>query len=201
MKPRIGRRPQVVASLDRSSSVRGAKPGVASGSVGIVGAAAGAWGLTRAPGVADLVGCVGSVRSPAGQPSWVCSVRVFAADRRLWWSAMPGIGKTRLAAECAAEFEADGWLVVSASCLPLAEQLPLLPVVDGLRQLHLCRGGRPAGGLLAGLSPLRSGRHRQAGAGADVGVDGNGWPGSGRGSVCSPPCCSAGGRSTSGDRC
>ena len=53
----------------------------------------------------------------------------------------PGIGKTRLAAECAAEFEADGWLVVSASCLPLAEQLPLLPVVDGLRQLHLVEGG------------------------------------------------------------
>lgn len=47
----------------------------------------------------------------------------------------PGIGKTRLAAECAAQFEAAGWLVVSAPCLPLAEQLPLLPVVDGLRQL------------------------------------------------------------------
>ena len=52
-----------------------------------------------------------------------------------------GIGKTRLAGVCATEFGADGWLVVSASCLPLAEQLPLLPVVDGLRQLHLVEGG------------------------------------------------------------
>ncbi|HEY5783180.1 MAG TPA: AAA family ATPase, partial [Microlunatus sp.] len=52
-----------------------------------------------------------------------------------------GIGKTRLAAECAAEFDAIGWLAVSASCLPLTEQLPLLPVVDGLRQLHLVEGG------------------------------------------------------------
>ncbi len=34
-----------------------------------------------------------------------------------------------------------GWLAVSASCLPLTEQLPLLPVVDGLRQLHLVEGG------------------------------------------------------------
>jgi hypothetical protein len=41
---------------------------------------AGAWGLTRAPGVDDLMACVGSVRSPAGQPSWVCSVKAFAAD-------------------------------------------------------------------------------------------------------------------------
>jgi len=47
-----------------------------------------------------------------------------------------GIGKTRLVAECGAELEAEGWLVVSASCLALAEQLPLLPIVDGLRQLH-----------------------------------------------------------------
>ena len=53
----------------------------------------------------------------------------------------PGIGKTRLAAECAAEFEADGWLVVSTSCLPLAEQLPLLPIVDGLRQLQAYEEG------------------------------------------------------------
>ena len=52
-----------------------------------------------------------------------------------------GIGKTRLAAECAADFEAEGWLVVSASCLPLAEQLPLLPVVNGLRQLNRVDGG------------------------------------------------------------
>ena len=52
-----------------------------------------------------------------------------------------GIGKTRIAGVCATEFGADGWLVVSASCLPLAEQLPLLPVVDGLRQLHLVEGG------------------------------------------------------------
>ncbi|HEY5848571.1 MAG TPA: AAA family ATPase, partial [Microlunatus sp.] len=52
-----------------------------------------------------------------------------------------GIGKTRLVAECAAGLEADGWLAVSASCLPLAEQLPLLPVVDVLRQLHLVEGG------------------------------------------------------------
>ena len=36
--------------------------------------------------------------------------------------------------------ETEGWLVVSASWLPLAEQLPLLPVVDGLRQLHLVEG-------------------------------------------------------------
>ena len=48
----------------------------------------------------------------------------------------PGIGKTRLVAECTAEFEGDGWLVVSTSCLPLAEDMPLLPVVDGLRQLQ-----------------------------------------------------------------
>ena len=53
----------------------------------------------------------------------------------------PGMGKTRLAAECAGEFEADGWLVVSAPCQPLAEQLPLLPVVDGLRQLQSLEQG------------------------------------------------------------
>ena len=58
----------------------------------------------------------------------------------------PGTGKTRLAAECAEELAAEGWLVVSASCLPLAEQLPLLPIVDGLRQLQ----GFEQGALLRG---------------------------------------------------
>ena len=65
----------------------------------------------------------------------------------------PGIGKTRLAAECAAEFEADGWLVVSASCLPLAEQLPLLPVVEGLRQLQGLEQGALLGDWLQECPP------------------------------------------------
>ena len=65
----------------------------------------------------------------------------------------PGIGKTRLVAECASEFEADGWLVVSASCLPLAEQLPLLPVVDGLRQLQGLEDGALLGDCLQECPP------------------------------------------------
>ena len=51
-----------------------------------------------------------------------------------------GIGKTRLVSECATGLQADGWLVMSASCLALAEQLPLLPIVDALRQLHRVEG-------------------------------------------------------------
>lgn len=65
--------------------------------------------------------------------------RLSLGVRKGWTTVVtgdPGIGKTRLVAECAAEFSAQGWLVVSAPCLPLAEQLPLLPVLDGLRQLH-----------------------------------------------------------------
>ena len=63
--------------------------------------------------------------------------------------------------------------MVSASCLPLAEQLPLLPVVDGLRQLQGLDRGALLRDCLQDCAPVRSGRHRQAGAGADVGVDGN----------------------------
>ncbi|HEX7211276.1 MAG TPA: ATP-binding protein, partial [Propionibacteriaceae bacterium] len=47
-----------------------------------------------------------------------------------------GIGKSRLAAEVCGRATADGWQLLSAGCLDLAEgSVPYLPLVDALRSL------------------------------------------------------------------
>ena len=103
--------------------------------------------MRRSLGLDARAGCCWS-----GVVRWVSSFTGRTAELgllchgvRSGWTTLvvgdAGIGKTRLVAECAAGFDADGWLVVSTSCLPLAEQLPLLPVVDGLRQLYSVDGG------------------------------------------------------------
>ena len=112
----------------------------------------GAWGLTRA-------GCCwsGGVRGISAFTGRTAQLGALRAGVRSGSTSLvvgdAGIGKSRLAAECAAEFNADGWLAVSASCLPLTEQLPLLPVVDGLRQLHLVEGGALLRGCLEDCPP------------------------------------------------
>ena len=131
---------------------------------------AGTWGLTGTPGVADLVSCVGSVRSPAGLPSRVCSVKAFAADRQHWWSATPASVRPGLTRSARPDSRpAVGWCVGVASAVRGAAAL-----AAGRGRVSAAasrQGGRPAGGLFAGLSPPCSGRHRQASAGADVAGD------------------------------
>jgi predicted ATPase len=47
-----------------------------------------------------------------------------------------GIGKSRLAAEVCGQATAEGWQVLSAGCVDLAEgSVPYLPLVDALRSL------------------------------------------------------------------
>ncbi len=46
-----------------------------------------------------------------------------------------GIGKTGLVTEAMGRVAADGAVVVGGGCLPMRETLPLLPVVDALREL------------------------------------------------------------------
>src|SRR5215472_8196764 len=53
-----------------------------------------------------------------------------------------GVGKTRFAGEGTRRAAADGLLSVWGGCLPLAEKLPLLPVVDALDELSRLNGGR-----------------------------------------------------------
>jgi DNA-binding CsgD family transcriptional regulator/tetratricopeptide (TPR) repeat protein len=53
-----------------------------------------------------------------------------------------GIGKTRLVTEALAQARAQGVLGVSVGCLPLADKLALLPVIDALRELARLGEGR-----------------------------------------------------------
>jgi predicted ATPase len=56
-------------------------------------------------------------------------------------TADAGGGTTRLVQELTARLEANGWSVWAAGCLPLAQRLPLLPVIEVLRQQHLDDSG------------------------------------------------------------
>jgi hypothetical protein len=91
-----------------------------------------------------------------------------------------GVGKTRFAGEGMRQAAADGLVSVWGRCLPLAEQLPLLPVGDALGELSWLDGG----GLLEaalGVVPeyVRVEVERllpQLGsAGTDMGGRGAGW--------------------------
>ena len=53
-----------------------------------------------------------------------------------------GVGKTRFAGEGMARAAAAGMVTVRGECLPLAGMLPLLPVVQALRELGEPEGGR-----------------------------------------------------------
>jgi DNA-binding CsgD family transcriptional regulator len=54
-----------------------------------------------------------------------------------------GIGKTRFVSEGLARAAHDGMLTISGGCLPLAQNLPLLPVADALGELTRLGGGLP----------------------------------------------------------
>lgn len=60
----------------------------------------------------------------------------------------PGIGKTRLALEGVTRLRERGRLAVMAACLPVACQLPLLPIVDALRDIYQHDGGATAAAVL-----------------------------------------------------
>lgn len=53
-----------------------------------------------------------------------------------------GIGKTRLVTEVLDRARERGAVTVAVGCLPLAEKLPLLPVIDALRELDRLAAGR-----------------------------------------------------------
>src|SRR5262245_6554631 len=53
-----------------------------------------------------------------------------------------GIGKTRFVEEGLRRAAADGMVVISGGCLPLAEKLPLLPLADALARWTRRAGGR-----------------------------------------------------------
>jgi predicted ATPase len=63
-----------------------------------------------------------------------------------------GIGKTRFVSEGLARAAASEISVISGSCLPLAEKLPLLPVADALAELSRVDGGAPFEAAL-GVAP------------------------------------------------
>jgi hypothetical protein len=58
----------------------------------------------------------------------------------------PGIGKSRLLAELAAEARVDGWLVLTGSAYEIDGAAPYLPFSDALRQYLQDLGPRSAGG-------------------------------------------------------
>jgi DNA-binding CsgD family transcriptional regulator len=64
-----------------------------------------------------------------------------------------GIGKTRLVAQAARVARERGAVVVDASCLPLDVRLPLLPVIEILRNLDRTLGRAAFAEILAGLPP------------------------------------------------
>ena len=59
-----------------------------------------------------------------------------------------GVGKTRFVAEGMDRAVAAGMVMARGECLRLADTLPLLPVVDALRELALLEGGRLLAGAL-----------------------------------------------------
>jgi DNA-binding CsgD family transcriptional regulator/tetratricopeptide (TPR) repeat protein len=64
-----------------------------------------------------------------------------------------GVGKTRLVAEGLRPAAAGGLTVVTGGCLPLAEKLPLLPVMDALGELSRIEDGRVLEAALAMTPP------------------------------------------------
>jgi DNA-binding CsgD family transcriptional regulator/tetratricopeptide (TPR) repeat protein len=70
-------------------------------------------------------------------------LRVLAGDiRMVLVVGDAGVGKTRFAGEGMARAAAAGMVTVRGECLPLAGMLPLLPVVQALRELGEPEGGR-----------------------------------------------------------
>ena len=63
-----------------------------------------------------------------------------------------GVGKTRFAGECMRRAAARGMVCVLGGCLPLAGELPLLPVADALGDLSRLEDGRLLDGAL-GMVP------------------------------------------------
>ena len=63
-----------------------------------------------------------------------------------------GVGKTRFAGECMRQAAARGMVCVLGGCLPLAGELPLLPVADALSELSRLEDGRLLDGAL-GMMP------------------------------------------------
>ena len=59
-----------------------------------------------------------------------------------------GVGKTRFAGECMRRAAAGGMVCVLGGCLPLAGELPLLPVADALGELSRLEDGRLLDGAL-----------------------------------------------------
>ena len=78
-----------------------------------------------------------------------CLERVLGADVRLVLVVGDaGVGKTRFAGECMRRAAAGGMLCVLGGCLPLAGELPLLPVADALGELSRLEDGRVLDGAL-----------------------------------------------------
>ena len=64
-----------------------------------------------------------------------------------------GVGKTRFAGECMRRAAAGGLVCVLGGCLPLAGELPLLPVADALGELSRLEDGRLLDGTLGRVPP------------------------------------------------
>ena len=98
----------------------------------------GGWGLTarlsagRRPGV--FVGREGQLARLAGALAGEARLVLVVGDA--------GVGKTRFVAEALRAAAAGGVVAAWGGCLPLAEQLPLLPVAQALGELSRREDGR-----------------------------------------------------------
>ncbi|MGH4025500.1 MAG: helix-turn-helix transcriptional regulator [Pseudonocardiaceae bacterium] len=85
----------------------------------------------RGGGVGGSPGRAGDLREPAARGSGLVLVTGDA-----------GIGKTRMVTEVLGRAREHGAVTLAVGCLPLVEKLPLLPVIDALRELDRLSSGR-----------------------------------------------------------
>ena len=121
---------QIRGDLSVSDLVTLARKGGARGLTGRVGG----WWAGRMAGPVAFVG---------REPELSRLVGALAGDARMVLVVGDaGVGKTRFAGEGMARAAAAGVVMVRGECLPLAGTLPLLPVVQALRELGEPKGGR-----------------------------------------------------------
>jgi AAA ATPase domain len=110
----------------RALAVLGCGRGLTWGGVG--------WWAGWVAGLADFVGRAGELPRLHAALGGDTRVLLVVGDA--------GVGKTRFVREGLRQAAGDGVVAVWGGCLPLAEQLPLLPVAGALGELAAVDGGQ-----------------------------------------------------------